>query len=107
MGFFKKTFSKNVTRDNEFLKNYATRCNGLLLYAQENEKVKSELTQLKDDFQYTVATDAKKAKDMEKKIKADFDALTALFQQPDWDEIQALMLIRGIRRYIVEISSMR
>ncbi len=107
MGFFKKTFSKNVTRDNEFLKDYAVKCNGLLLYVEENEKVKNELNQLKDDFQYTVATDAKGAKNIEKSIKADFDALTAHLQQPEWDEAQALLLIRGLRRYIVEIASMR
>ncbi len=107
MGFFKKSFSKNVTRDNEFLKDYAVKCNGLLLYVEENEKVKKELNQLKDDFQYTVATDVKAAKNVEKKIKVDFDALTAHLQQLEWDEAQALLLIRGIRRYIVEISSMR
>ncbi len=107
MGFFKKTFSKNVTRDNEFLKNYATKCNGLTLYVEENEKVKNELVQLKDDFLYTVATDAGAAKGIEKKIANDFNALTAMLQQSDWDEAQVLLLIKGIRRYIVEISSMR
>ncbi len=107
MGLFKKRFSKNVTRDNEFLKNYATKCNGLSFYLENNEKVLKELNLLKDDFQYTVATDDAHAKGLEKKIKADFDALTALLQQPEWDEAQALMLIRGMRRYIVEITSMR
>ncbi len=107
MGFFKKTFSKNVTRDNEFFKNYATKCNGLLFYTEENQKVKKEIIQLRDDFQYTVATDDKGAKAIEKSIKEDFEALTAHLQQSDWDEAQALLLIRGIRRYIVEISSMR
>ena len=101
MGLFKKRFSKNVTRDNEFLKNHATKCNGLAFYLENNEKV------LKDDFQYTVATDDAHAKGLEKKIKADFEALTALLQQPEWDEAQAIALIRGMRRYIVEITSMR
>ncbi len=104
---FKKTFGKNVTRDNEFLKDYAVKCNGLAFYVEDNAKVKGELTQLKDDFQYTVATNVAAAKSQEKKIKTDFDALTALLQQPEWDEAQVLLLIRGIRRYIVEISSMR
>ncbi len=107
MGFFKKSFQKNVTRDNEFLKDYAVKCNGLSLYVEENEKVVKELNALKDDFQYTVATDVRAAKAIEKKIKTDFDALTALLQQPEWDEQQAILLIRGIRRYIVEISSLR
>ena len=43
MGFFKKRFSKNVTRDNEFLKNYAVKCNGLAFYLENNEKVLKEL----------------------------------------------------------------
>ena len=107
MGFFKKSFQKNVTRDNEFLKDYAVKCNGLELYVQENEKVLKELKALKDDFQYTIATDVRAAKAVEKNIKADFEALTAHLQQTEWDEAQALLLIRGIRRYIVEISSMR
>ncbi len=107
MGLFKKRFQKNVTRDNEFLKDYAVKCNGLSFYVEENEKVKKELNQLKDDFQYTVATDVHAAKGIEKKIKADFDSLVALLQQDQWDEAQALLIIRGIRRYIVEISSLR
>lgn len=107
MGFFKKRFSKNLTRDNEFLKNYAIKCNGLAFYLENNEKVLKELNLLKDDLQYTVATDDSHAKKLEKSIKTDFDALTALLQQAEWDENQALMLIRGMRRSIVEISSMR
>ncbi len=107
MGFFKRTFSKNVTRDNEFLKDYAVKCNGLTIYVEDNEKVLKELNLLKDDFQYTVATDANAAKGVEHKIKKDFDALVALLQQPEWDEAEVILLAKGIRRYIVEISSMR
>lgn len=108
MGLFgKKKYDKNVTRDNEFLKNYAIKCNGLSFYVENNENVKKELDLLKNDFQYTVATDDKAAKKLEKKINADFAALTALLEQPDFDETQALMLIRGLRRSIVEITSMR
>jgi hypothetical protein len=107
MGFFKKSFQKNVTRNNEFLKDYAVKCNGLLLYIEENEKVQKELNALKDDFQYTVATNVRDAKALEKKIKKDFDALTALLQQDAWDEKEVLLLVRGLRRYIIEISSMR
>lgn len=107
MGFFKKSFQKNVTRNNEFLKDYAIKCNGLALYVEENEKVLKELNALKDDFQYTVATNIRDAKGLEKKIKKDFDALTALLGQLEWDEKEALLLIRGLRRYIVEIASLR
>ena len=107
MGLFKKRFQKNVTRNNEFLKDYAVKCNGLALYIEENEKVQKELNALKDDFQYTVATNIKDAKGFEKKIKKDFDALTALLQQDGWDEKEVLLLIRNMRRYIIEISSMR
>lgn len=107
MGFFKRSFQKNVTRNNEFLKDYAVKCNGLALYIEENEKVQKELNALKDDFQYTVATNIRDAKGIEKKIKKDFDALTAVLQQAEWDEKEVLLLIRGLRRYIIEISSMR
>ena len=107
MGLFKKSFQKNVTRNNEFLKDYAVKCNGLSFFVEENEKVQKELNALKDDFQYTVATNMRDAKGLEKKIKKDFDTLTALLQQDEWDEKEVLLVIRGIRRYIVEISSMR
>ena len=108
MGLFgKKKYDKNITRDNEFLKEYAIKCNGLMFYVENNENVKKELALLKDDFQYTVGTTDTDAKKVEKKIKADFQALTALLEQPDWDEAQALTLIRGLRRSIVEITSMR
>ena len=106
-GFGKKKYVKNVTRDNEFLKEYAIKCNGLALYIEDKENVKKELDMLKDDFQYTVATNDTAAKKLEKNIKSDFEALTALLQQPEFDETQAIMLIRGLRRYIVEINSMR
>lgn len=108
MGLFgKKKYNKNVTRDNEFLKDYAIKCNGLSFYVEDKENVKKELNLLKDDFQYTVATNDAAAKKVEKKIATDFQALTALLEQPDFDETQALMLIRGLRRSIVEITSMR
>ena len=107
MGFFKKSFQKNVTRNNEFLKDYAVKCNGLSIYIEENEKVQKELTALKDDFQYTVATNIRDAKGLEKKIKKDIDLLTALLQQDGWDEKEVLLLIRNMRRYVIEISSMR
>lgn len=108
MGLFgKKKYNKNITRDNEFLKEYAVKCNGLMFYVENNENVKKELTLLKDDFQYTVGSTDPAAKKVEKKIAADFQALTGLLEQPEWEEAQALTLIRGLRRSIVEITSMR
>ena len=57
MGLFgKKKYAKNVSRDNEFLKNYAIKCNGLLMYVEDKENVKTELEKLKDEFQFAVAT---------------------------------------------------
>ncbi|MBR2335267.1 MAG: hypothetical protein IKA62_03460 [Clostridia bacterium] len=107
MGLFKKRYSKNIARDNEFLKEYAIKCNGLLFYVEGKEQVKKELIQLKDDFQYTVGSTDAAAKPLERKIEKDYNTLTKLLQQLEWDEGEALLLIRGIRRYIVEISSLR
>ena len=108
MGLFNsnKKFRKNVTRDNEFLKDYATKTHGLLLYADDNDKVKAELNALKDDFQYTTASPDAAAKGLEKKIKKEFEALAAMLAQPAWDEASVLLAIKDIRRTIVEISSM-
>ena len=108
MGLFnKKKYNKNVTRDNEFLKTYAIKVHGLLLYTEDNAKVTKELKMMMDDFQYTVATADTDAKGMEKKITKEFDSLTSILQQDTWDESEALMCIRNIRRLIVEINSMR
>lgn len=106
-GFGKKKYDKNVSRDNEFLKEFAIKCNGLMFYVENNENVKKELALLRDDFQYAVASIDPAAKKIEKKIRADFQSLTALLEQPEWDEVQALTLVRGLRRGIVEITSLR
>ena len=107
MGLFKKKYQKNVTRDNEFLKNYAIKTNGLLIFTENNATVTAELNTLKDDFQYAVATSDKGAKDLEKKIAADFEALAAALEQPQWEEAQVLLMIKGLRRSIINITSMR
>ncbi len=107
MGLFKKRYTKNVTRDNEFMKEYAIKVHGLLLYTEENEKVTKELKTMMDDLQYTVATSNSDAKGMEKKIKKEFAALTDALSQDGWDEGEVLMHIRNIRRFIVEINAMR
>ena len=73
MGLFgKKKYDKNVSRDNEFLKDYAIRVNALMNFAEGNENVTKELKILKDDFQYSVATDAKEAKKVEKRINTEY-----------------------------------
>ena len=51
MGLFgKKKYEKNMTRDNQFLKNYAIKVNGLINFTEGNEKVTQELEALKKDF---------------------------------------------------------
>ena len=107
MGFFKKRYAKNVSRDNEFLKQYAIKTNGLMIFVENNEAVTKELASLKDDFQYAVASSDKGAKEMEKKITESFGQLAAALEQPQWEEAQILLMIKGIRRSIVEITSMR
>jgi len=107
MGLFKRRYEKNITRDNEFLKKYAIRCNGLVIFAENNENVKKELLQLRDDFQYTVGSAEADAKGIEKKIRKDFDTLTALLKQQEWEGGEALLLIRDLRRSIVEIAALR
>ena len=105
-GFGKKKYAKNVSRDNEFLKEYAVKVNGLLVYVEENEKLTKELLQLKEDFQYTVASPEARARGVEKKIQHEFKKLTEALQQPTIAEDEASLLIKGLRRYIVEIASM-
>lgn len=108
MGLFgKKKFDKNVSRDNEFLKDYAIKVNSLLFYVEENEKLTKELNALKDDFEFSVASSDPKAKAIEKRIVKDFDQLKSTLQQNGWDEAEVLMLIRGLRGSIVEITSLR
>lgn len=107
MGFFKRKHEKNVARDNHFLKSYATRGEALLMYTEENEAITKELKAMNDEFQYTVPTADAGAKEIEKKIKKDFERLTNMLEQTDCDEGEVIMTIRAIRRSITEISSMR
>ena len=107
MGLFKKRYSKNVTRDNEFMKEYAIKVHGLLLYTEENETVTKALKVMMDDLQYTVATSDSDAKGMERKIKKEFAALTAALQEDGWDEAVVLSHIKNIRRFIVELNALR
>lgn len=108
MGLFgKKKYEKNMTRDNQFLKTYAIKVNGLLNFVQDNEKVTKELEALKKDFQYSIGTSAKENKKLEKKIDKDYGALSDMLVQSSWDEQEVLRMIRIIRQTIVEITSNR
>ena len=59
------------------------------------------------DFQYAVATSSKEAKEIEKKITTDFEALAVALEQPQWEEAQVLLMIKSLRRSIVNITSLR
>ena len=107
MGFFKRKNEKNVTRDNQFLKNYAVRSESLLIYVEENEVITKEIRLMIEDFQYTVPSFQDKARDLEKKIKKEFDRLTGMLEQPDCDENEIIMSVRLIRRTVADISSLR
>jgi hypothetical protein len=108
MGLFgKKKYEKNMTRDNQFLKSYAIKVNGLINFAQGNETVTKELEELKHDFQYSIGTSAKENKKLEKKIKDNYQTLSDLLTQPSWEENEVIRLARVIRQTIVEITSNR
>jgi hypothetical protein len=106
-GFGRKKYEKNVERDNEFLKDYSVKVNGLIFYVEDNEKIKKELVKLKDEFYYTVASPQGKAKGVEKKIEDEFKKLTEMLQQPSWAEDEVSLLIKNLRRYVVEVSSLQ
>lgn len=107
MGLFKKKYPKNEQRNNEFLKNYAVRVNLLLRFTKENEKVTKELKILQSDFDNTVATSDKNAKDNEKAIIEKFDELEKMLQEPGWNEQQVLIMINKIGAEIDKINTMR
>lgn len=107
MGLFKKSFQKNVTRDNQFFKNYAIKINGLLRYTEDNEKVTTQLKKLQDDFQYTVATSDRHAKKCERNIEKMYEEIKSMLQQPSWDEQKVLLIVRNMGAEIDEINSMR
>lgn len=107
MGFFKRSFQKNVTRDNEFFKTFAIKLNTLMRYTESNETITAELKKLQNDFQYTVATSDRHAKKNEHNIEKMYDELKAMLQQPTWDEQQVLLLVKNMGAEIDEINSMR
>ena len=106
MGFFKRKNEKNVTRDNDFLQSYATKTQGLLMYAEESEAITNELLKMVDDFKYTAPSYSPAAKELEKKIMKDHERLTNMLEQPDCVESEIIMTIRAIRRAINDISAL-
>ncbi len=107
MGLFKNRYEKNVSRDDEFLKSYAVKANSLLIYTEKSEKVTEELGALMNDFRYTIASSKPEAKKIEKNIAKEFDGLNQKLQQLDWAEDEVILIVRTLRRYIIEIGSLR
>ena len=108
MGLFgKKKYSKNIARDNTFLKDYAIKINGLLRFTEENEKVTAALKKLQEDFQYTIPTQDTDAKKVERSINKKYEELRAVITSPEWDEQAVLMMIRVIGLEIDDINAMR
>lgn len=107
MGLFKKKYPNNEQRNNEFLKNYAVRVNLLLRFTKDNEKVTKELKILQNDFDNTVATSDKHAKENEKAITDKFNELEQMLQEPNWNEQQVLLMINKIGAEIDKINTMR
>ena len=108
MGLFgKKKYAKNVASDNAFLKNFAIKINGLMRYAEENENVTLKLKKLQEDFQYTVATQVRDAKEHEVCIEAKYEVLKKLLQTPGWEEKQVIAAINDIGIEIDELNSLR
>ena len=107
MGLFKKRYAKKVIRDNEFLKGYAIKVNGLLLYTEDNAKVTDALKAMMDDLQYTVPSADAAARGVERKIKKEFTELSTALQQDGWIEADVLMHIKNIRRFIIELNALR
>lgn len=89
------------------MKNYASKINALLIYAEENDKVAAQLRELQSDFQYTVATANSGAKKYEKQIDKEYKALSAVIAQPSWDEVEVIGMIRQMRGTIVSLMSER
>ena len=108
MGLFsRKKYVKNVTRDNNFLKDFAIKLHALMRYTEGNEKVTQALRKLQEDFQFTIATQVKDAKKTEARINELYENLKALLQQPEWDEQAVLMAIKNLGLEIDEINAMR
>ena len=106
MGLFgKKKYVQNFTNDNNFLKSYAIKINGLIRYVENNERVTKALEKLRDDFQFTIGTAAKSAKKNEARIDRLYDKLKNAFQTTQIDEEAVMLLIRNIGMELDEINA--
>ena len=108
MGWFgKKKYAKNFTRDDEFMKSYAIKINGLTRYAEGNDRLTEALVKLKEDFQYTIGSAAKPAKKNEANIDKMYNSLKEAFQKPELDEAGILLIIRNMGMEIDEINAQK
>lgn len=106
MGWFgKKKYINNFSQDNNFLKSYAVKINGLIRYVENNETVVKALEKLKEDFQFTIGSAAKSAKKNEANIDRLYEQLKEAFQQPTLDEAAVLLTIRNIGMELDEINA--
>ena len=108
MGWFgKKKYTKNFTRDNTFMKDYAIKINGLIRYSEENERITTALEKLKEDFQFTIGSSQSSAKKNEETIDRLYASLKEAFQQTELNEEEILRIIRNIGMEIDEINALK
>lgn len=108
MGLFgKKKYTKNFTRDDNFMKSYAIKINGLIRYVEENERIAKALEKLKEDFEYTIGSSAKAAKKNEARIEKMYDSLKESLQKSSLNEDEILLTIRNIGMEIDEINAQK
>lgn len=104
MGFFKRKFEKNAERDFNFLKGYASRCMGLLQFAEGNSDVQAKIHEMAEKFQYTDAISPNRKK-LEKDIEKQYAVLESTLQQPGYDSADVINQIKIIINTIVAIAS--
>ena len=108
MGLFgKKKYTNNFTRDNEFMKSYAIKINGLTRYAEGNERLTEALVKLKEDFQYTIGSAERASKKNEARIDKMYTSLKEAFQKPELNEDEILLIIRNMGMEIDEINAQK
>ncbi len=105
--FGKKKYQKNVARDNEFLRNYEVKINGLLPFVQSNSKITDALKELQEQFHYTVPSPHKDAKSYEQEIEKEYATLEKAVEQPALDETLILFSIHKINKQIENINASR
>ncbi len=94
---------KNVERDGDFLRNFESRCNGLLVYAEGQPELIAAINNVKEKLAYLVPSASKEAKRQEKIIRKSYNKLKKKLEQQKYEE--AMPLIKRILYSINEISS--